>query len=90
MSEWQFVDSELSEEFAQLQLFSMKQGSVEFIITVKEYAQRNPQHMRFFARADKQVNQNSAAFYPFGWGETLIQALTECMRAIRKYPYEGP
>jgi len=89
MSEWQFIDCDLAEEFAELHYFSMKKGDVEFMIIVKEYAQRNPQHMRFFAQADKQVNQKSAPFYPFGWGDTLIQSLTECMKSIRKYPYEA-
>ena len=86
MSEWQFIDSDQAEELAQLHFFSVKKGDVEFVITVKEYAQRNPQHMRFFAQADKQVNQKTAPFFPFGWGETLIQSLTECIKAIRKYP----
>jgi len=88
MSEWQFLDCDLAEEFAQLHYFCVKKADDDFVITVKEYAQRNPQHMRFFAQADKQVNQKSAPFYPFGWGETLIQALTECMKSIRKFPYE--
>jgi len=86
MSEWQFIDSDQAEELAQLHFFSVKKGDVEFVVTVKEYAQRNPQHMRFFAQADKQVNQKTAPFYPFGWGETLIQSLTECIKSIRKYP----
>ena len=86
MSEWQFIDSDQAEELAQLHFFSVKKGDVEFTITVKEYAQRNPQHMRFFAQADKQVNQKTAPFFPFGWGETLIQSLTECIKSIRKYP----
>ena len=88
MSEWQFIDTELAEEFAQLHFFCVKKGNIEFTITVKEYAQRNPQHMRFFAQADKQVNIHTAPFFPFGWGETLIQSLTECIKAIRKYPAE--
>ena len=89
MSEWHFIDTDTAEEFSQLHFFSIKKGETEFVITVKEYAQRNPQHMRFFAQADKQVNQKTAPFLPFGWGETLIQSLTECIKAIRKYPYEG-
>ena len=88
MSEWQFIDANLEEELAVLQFFSIKKGNIEFMITVKEYAQRNPQHMRFFAQADKQVNQKTAGFLPFGWGDTLIQSLTECIKTIRKYPYE--
>jgi hypothetical protein len=88
MAQWEFIESELSEELAQLHFFSIKKGAVEFVITVHEYAQRNPQHMRFFAQADKQVNQKIASFLPFGWGETLIQSLSECIKCIRKYPYE--
>ena len=88
MSEWQFMDCDPTEEFALLHYFCVKKGDHEFVITVKEYAQRNPQHMRFFAKADKQVNQKTALFYPFGWGETLIQSLNECMKSIRKFPYE--
>jgi hypothetical protein len=89
MSEWQFIDSDQAEELAMLHFFSIKKGNVEFIITVKEFAQRNPQHMRFFAQADKQVNQKTAPFFPFGWGDTLIQSLTECIKSIRKYPFES-
>ncbi len=89
MSEWQFIDTDQAEELAQLHFFSIKKGNTEFVITVKEYAQRNPQHMRFFAQANKQVNQKTAPFFPFGWGETLIQSLTECIKSIRKYPCEG-
>ena len=88
MDDWQFIEADLSEELAQLHFFSVKKGSVDFVITVKEFAQRNPQHMRFFAQADKPVNQKTAAFLPFGWGETLLQAVSECMNSIRKYPYE--
>lgn len=89
MTEWQFIDSDQNEELAKLHYFCLKKGDVEFVITVKEYAQRNPQHMRFFAQADKQVNRSTAPFFPFGWGETLIQSLTECIKSIRKYPIEG-
>jgi hypothetical protein len=45
--------------------------------------------MRFFAQADKQTNQKSAPFTPTGWGESLLQALSECVRAIHRFPYEG-
>ena len=94
MSEWTFAQADPSEELAQLHYFSMKKrqpdGEVEFKITVREYATRNQQAMRFFAQADKQVNQKSAPFTPFGWGETLLEALRECMRAIHRFPYEGP
>src|SRR4030095_9047338 len=93
MSEWTFAQSQPSDELAQLHFFSMKRqqpdGDVEFIINVKEYIDRNQYHMRFFAQADKQTNQSSAPFTPCGWGESLLQALSECVRAVHRFPYEG-
>jgi hypothetical protein len=44
--------------------------------------------MRFYAQADKHVNQSTAPFRPIGGGDSLLAALTECMRTIRQYPYE--
>ena len=93
MSEWTFAQTRPSDELAQLHYFSMKKpqpdGDIEFVITVKEYVERNNTHMRFFAQADKQTNQKTAPFTPCGWGESLLQALGECMRAIHRFPYEG-
>ena len=63
-------------------------GEVEFVITVKEFAPRNNVQMRFYAQADKEVNQKTARFRPFGWGDSLLAALTECIRIIRQHPYE--
>jgi hypothetical protein len=63
-------------------------GDVEFIITVFEYVSRNQLKMKFFARADKQVNQRTAPLTPFGWGETMLAALRECKKLIQDYPYE--
>src|SRR3989304_6818376 len=92
MTEWQFAQLDSSDELAQLHFFSMKKhqpdGDIEFAITVKEYAERNTQFMRYFAQADKMVNQKTAPFRPFGWGESLLQALSECMNSVRRYPYE--
>jgi hypothetical protein len=82
------IETDPDEELAQLHYFSIKKGEVEFVIAVKEYAQRNRQHMRFFAQSDKPVNQKTAPFLPFGWGETLSGAISECLKIIRKYPYE--
>ena len=45
--------------------------------------------MKFFATTDKQTNQKTTPFRPCGWGRTLLQALSDCTRAIRKFPYEG-
>ena len=93
MSDWTFAQTQPSEELAQLHFFSIKKrqpdGDIEFVITVKEYVERNQYHMRFFAEADKQTNQKSAPFTPFGWGESLLQALSECVQSINRFPYEG-
>jgi len=92
MTDWQFAQSDPSEEFAKLHLFAMRkrqpEGDVEFIITVFEYVNRNQLNMRFYARADKEVNQKTAPFTPFGWGDSMVRALTECKRLIQAHPYE--
>ncbi|HYR90019.1 MAG TPA: hypothetical protein VE422_38465 [Terriglobia bacterium] len=92
--EWTFVETSPSDEFAQLHFFSIKKPHgdqpVEFRITVYEYSTRNKLSMRFFAQADKEVNQKTAAFVPFGWGQTLLAALSECVKSIYRFPYEGP
>jgi hypothetical protein len=95
MAEWEFAQSDPSEELAQLQFFSMKKkqpgGDVEFRITVREYIIRGDNRsMRFFAEADKQTNQTTAPYTPTGWGSTLLKALSECVQAIHRFPYEGP
>jgi len=91
MREWHFAQNDESEELSQLHFFSMKKcqpdGDVDFVITVREYIERNQQFMKFYAVADKPVNQGVAPFVPFGWGETLLAALSECMKSIRNYPY---
>lgn len=92
MADWIYAQADPAEELAQLSSFSMKKqqpgGEVEFIITVREYVTRNKHHMKFYAQADKQVNQKSAALTPFGWGETMLAALADCIGMIRRYPYE--
>lgn len=93
MSDFEFISSAPEEELAVLHHFSIKKGTsagdVEFLITVYEYALRNKQFMKFYARADKPVNQGQAPFIPFGWGESLTVALSNCIREIRRYPYEA-
>jgi len=92
VAEWVYTQNDPAEELAQLHYFSIKkvqaEGGVEFVITVKEFASRNSVQMRFYAQADKEVNQRIAPFRPFGSGDSLLAALTECVRAIRQYPYE--
>jgi hypothetical protein len=93
MSEWTFAQSQEFEELAQLHFFSInrKQGDqlIEFRITVKEFAKPNHLSMRFYAEADKATNQKTAAYIPNGWGPTLLQALSDCVKAIQRFPYEG-
>ena len=92
MEEWVYAQRDPAEELAQLRYFAVKKrqsgGDVEFVITVKEFASRNAAQMRFYAQADREVNQQTAPFRPFGWGDSLLVALTECMQAIREHPYE--
>ena len=93
MSDWIYAQNDASEELAKLHHFSIKKhqqdGDVEFTITVREFAERNPQSMKFFAQADKQVNQKTAPVFPFGWGNTMLEALAECVGIIRRFPYEA-
>ena len=92
MAEWVYAQMDPAEELAQLHYFSFKkrqpEGEIEFVITVKEFASRNALQMRFYAQADKEVNQRTAPFRPFGWGDSLLRALSECMHAIRQNPYD--
>ena len=63
---------------------------IPFAVTVKEFAVApKGQNLRFFAEADKQVNQSSAGFVPSGWGDSVLKALADCMRLIRQFPFEG-
>jgi len=93
MAEWTFAQSEKAEELAQLHMFSINklQGdrNIEFRITVKEYATPNHLSMRFYAEADKYTNQKTAPYLPTGWGQTLLQALSDCVKAIQRFPYEA-
>jgi hypothetical protein len=62
---------------------------IPFAITVKEYAVApKGQHLRFFAQANRSVNQVTAGFVPSGWGDSVLKALADCMRLIRQFPCE--
>lgn len=94
MAEWHYAQADRSEELAEFHFFSMKKrqpgGDVTFRITVREYATPPAgQRLRFFAEADKPVNQKTAAILPSGWGDSLVKALGDCLRLIRQFPYEG-
>jgi hypothetical protein len=93
MSEWVYIQADAAEQLMQLHSFSIvkKQPTrdVLFSITVKEFAVPPPgQRVRFYAEADKQVNQKSGPFVPCGWGTTLFSALGDCVRLIRQFPYD--
>jgi hypothetical protein len=92
--EWRDIHADRLEELAQVHRFSIKKrqnnDEIDFHITVKEFASPpQGQHLRFFAVADREVNQKTAPFLPSGWGDTIGQALRDCIQLIRQFPYEG-
>jgi hypothetical protein len=94
MSDWEYIHADSAEQLMRLHHFSIvKQqaaGNVTFAITVKEFAVPPPgQRMRFYAQANRPVNQRAASFVPCGWGSSLFSALGDCVRLIREFPYEG-
>jgi hypothetical protein len=94
VEDWKFTQKDPSEALARLHFFSIKKkhasGEVETRITVKEFATAKTTDMKFFAVADIELNQKTMKFQPCGWAETLMGALTECLRNLRKFEYEGP
>jgi hypothetical protein len=94
MTDWIYIQENPLEQLAQLHHFSMikhsDSGDTTFNITVKEFATPPPgQRLRFFAEADKALNQKTASFIPCGWGNNIFSALGDCVRLIRQFPYEG-
>jgi hypothetical protein len=90
VSEWEFAQENPSEQLCRLHHFAMKKNGLEFIITVREYLTPPDPTMKFYAEADKQTNQDTAPYTPVGWGPTMLVALHECMKAVHRFPYEGP
>jgi hypothetical protein len=92
MSDWKYTQRETSEQLAKLHFFSVKKpspaGPVEMRITVYEYATPEIGDLQFFAQTDVELNQGTAPFRPCGWSNTLMGALSECLRNIRKFEYE--
>lgn len=89
MKDWGFAQTHVSQQLAELHMFSVTKvepsGDVEFIVTVKEYISPKEPTMHFFA----QTNQKTAPYRPNGWGKTMLEALSECIKAIDRFPYEG-
>lgn len=91
--DWEYIETNAEESFCRIESFGIKKrledGTVvEFLVTVREYVHRPDPAMSFFAQADKQVNQQIAPYTPAGWGSTRQEALWECVKAIRKFPYQ--
>ena len=93
MSDWRFARQDKSDQLCQLHYFAVKKqvpgGEIEFLITVREYVDPPDMAMRFLAQSDKQTNQKTAPFTANGWGSSLMEALSECIREIHRFPYEG-
>ena len=93
MNDWGFAQTHASQQLARLHMFSITKvqpgGEVEFVITVKEYVTPKEPTMHFFAQTDKMTNQKTAPYRPNGWGKTMLEALSECVKAINRFPYEG-
>ena len=94
MSDWKFISDDAAEALCRIEQFGIRKRQadgtdVEFVITVREFVQAPDLAMPFFAEADKQVNQRTVPYTPCGWGGTANEALWECVKAIRKFPYEG-
>ena len=66
----------------------MRPGEIEARITIKEFATPKMSEMQFFAQADIELNQKTMKFHPCGWSETMMGALAECMRNLRKFDFE--
>jgi hypothetical protein len=93
MDEWKYAETDPAQRLSRLHTFAVnkKQSDreTEFTITVHEYVSPPAGGMRFFAETDKQTNQRLAPYTPTGWGDDLLSALSDCIRAIEKFPYQG-
>lgn len=93
MNDWKLAQRDQSEQLAKLHFFSFTKkhggGELEARITVKEFASAKTSDMQFFAQADIELNQKAMTFRPCGWHETLFGALTDCLRNLRRFEYEG-
>ena len=94
MKAWASAQLKLTDQLAEVHFFAMKKqharGEIEFLISVREFIRPPDPQMEFLAQADKQTNQKTAPFTACGWGPTLTDALAECVKAVHRFPYEGP
>jgi hypothetical protein len=93
MDEWEYAETDPAQRLSRLHIFtvikSQSDKEIEFTITVHEYVSPPAAGMRFFAKADKQTNQHLVPYTPTAWGNDLLSALGDCIRAIEKFPYQG-
>ena len=91
--DWQYAQADPSEALARLHFFSVRKkhsaGEIETLITVKEFATPEIGALQFFAMADIELNQKTAKFQPSGWSDSLMGALSECLKNLRKFEYEA-
>lgn len=94
MSDWKYAQKHPNEKLALLHFFSVNKhqedGDYLFRITIQEFVTPEIGSLRFYAEADRQTNQDCAAFTPMGWGNTMLAALSECIANIQRFPYQGP
>ena len=92
MSDWKFVQKDPSERLAKLHFFEVRKkhagGEHEVRITVREFATAEIGALQFFASADIELNQKTAKFQPCGWADSLMGALSECLKNLRRFEYE--
>src|SRR5580698_1798623 len=93
MSDWKFLQGDPSEALAKLHFFSVAKkhaaGEIEARITVKEFATPQLRDLHFFAVADIELNQKTLRFQPVGWSDSLMGAVAECLKNLRKFEYES-
>jgi hypothetical protein len=89
LSDWRFAQEDPADQLCALHHFAMKHDGVEFVITVREFINPPDPCMKFLAEADKQTNQRTAPYTPTGWGPSLMSALAECMRAVKRFSVEA-
>ena len=93
MAEWEYAQRRPEDRLAKIETYSVVTSQngreIDFQITVREYVTPRDPVMKFFAQSNRQTNQKTMSFTPTGWGTTLLKALSDCVTAIHKFPYEG-
>jgi hypothetical protein len=92
LEDWGYAQTDASEQLARMHYFSMLKkhdgGQVEMTITVKEFFTPEDPAMPFLATVDKPLNQKTIPYIARGWGKTMLQALSACIREINRFPYQ--